>query len=244
VDEILLFIVAMDDLFQDLFSDIVSSSAECAEDGASPSSSFLLPEVPHSDSTSKDSFFSPVFPDFDACLNDFVRNSSQMDLVTSSDTSAVDLLTPEDSAFLHKFIDESVVTSTGDSSSVCGLRRCSFIAPDWDAMVRHRQQDHSQRTVSKNGYPCSICDLVFTQKFNRDRHFRYRHSRKHFYCPDCLTWAPLRRSDTYMRHRKTRHGESDSSVTPHLNSPPSGYQRLKSGKKEDCNRLRFVSYVV
>ena len=119
---------------------------------------------------------------------------------------------------LHTSASESSTILTDESFLVCGFRRCHFEASDWDTMARHRQLEHSRNDVSRRGYRCSTCGRVFSLKTNRDRHFR-GHERNLFYCPDCLSSAPLKRNDNYIRHRKLRHAETDGSITPYHTSP-------------------------
>jgi hypothetical protein len=236
----------MDDFFVDNLFGMVDPGVESADP-------FLLsPELLEYDSTSNDFFSLSDSVDFDACLNDFDQNSCQTDLVSSLDTSLstsgsgtpspsiTDSSIPEDIDSLHPSTDGFLATSSDITSLICGFQSCCFDAPDWDTMVLHRQQKHS-RSIRR--YPCSKCTRVFSLKTNRDRHFRY-HSQISFYCPDCLNWAPLRRKDSYNRHRKTRHSETSTSITPPHTSPPRGYQRLMRGKKETGNKLHFIPYVV
>jgi len=168
-----------------------------------------------------------------------------VDLASCSDTSrsiisSTDPSTPEENGILHSSIDEVFVASCDIPGLISGLQDCRFDAQDRDSMALRRQQKHPRRSVSIGRYSCDTCDKAFTRKYNRDRRSRYHYSRTSFYCPDCLTWLPLRRKDNYICHRKSRHGESAGFITPHLTSPLSGYRRRTSQKKE-C--LDFVSYV-
>ena len=172
-----------------------------------------------------------------------------MDLASCSDTSrsiisSTDPSTPEENGILHSSIDEVFVASCDIPGLISGLQDCRFDAQDRDSMALRRQQKHPRRSVSIGRYSCDTCDKAFTRKYNRDRHSRYHYSRTSFYCPDCLTWLPLRRKDNYICHRKTRHGECNGSITPPCTSPPLGYRRSTCPKPEVSKSFEFVSYVV
>ena len=216
-----------------------SRAIEGDDSGVFPEPSSLLPELPEYGFTLNESF---SFPD-SSCFEAFSHQIlSEVDLASCPDTSpsSTDPSMLEENGILHSSIDDIFVASCDSPGLINGLQSCRFDAQDRDSMALRRQQKHPRRSVSRARYSCDTCDKAFNTKYNRDRHSRYHHSQTSFYCPDCLTWSPLRRKDNYFRHRKSRHGESAGLITPHLTSPPSGHRRRTSWKKE-C--LDFVSYV-
>ena len=78
--------------------------------------------------------------------------------------------------------------------------------------------------ASKSHYRCKRCSQLFSHANNLIRHHGTCGRQSLFYCPDCPTWAPLRRQDNYSHHRKTKHGEKDGAIKPYSKCPPS-YRR-------------------
>ena len=170
----------------------------------------------------------------DASLMPSSQEQLSLDLTPSSTISLSELeLNAESSKTVSLGLTGDNLSQYPESSMRfrCVFRRCIFRTSDWGVMVDHR---HSQGIVSASMSYCSQCSKVFAQKSARDRHVRDFHGRKPLYCPDCLTWAPLRRKDNYVRHRRIRHGESTGAVKPPSTCPPSGY------RKPSPRKTRFV----
>lgn len=224
----------MANLFDELFLDLSPGAVDSEDFGASLLSSFPSLKTQDCDSACME-FVSPAESlDTDIYFNSLVLDDYSTDLLSSSDTS----VSTTDSGKSSPSITDSYMSEENDvsedatcpkiTSLICGFQSCCFDATDWDTMVLHRQQKHSRLGASTGRYSCSICGQVFVRKHVRDRHVRHQHSRTPFYCPDCLNLAPLRRKDNYNRHRKTRHSETSTSITPPRTSPPSGHQRSKN----------------
>ena len=82
--------------------------------------------------------------------------------------------------------DIQKITPVQNISLVCGIPHCSFEDTDWNAMMSHKQQQHSQRLTFSPHRRCTKCNKVFSHKNNLIRHRGRCSCRKSYYCPDCL----------------------------------------------------------
>lgn len=106
----------------------------------------------------------------------------------------------------------------------CSILRCSFRTSAWETIVHHRESKHGRSTLCRRFSCCEICGLVYGRKHVRDRHVRTSHRVAfEIYCPDCLSVAPFKRNDCYVRHRRNIHSEKVGRVRRHLVSPPPGH---------------------
>ncbi|KAN0075925.1 hypothetical protein V8E54_007195 [Elaphomyces granulatus] len=145
-------------------------------------------------------------------------------------------------------------------SFTCAFPRCRFKGSDWDIIVCHRKEVHSLSTLGQSQSFCSKCRLVFSRKYTRDRHasthyangkckvvgpdhVMNREKQMFFYCQDCLCQPPIRRKDSYFRHRRVRHGDCRRNSSVCFTTPPQGYLWLPSSteKSQPHMDIRFVS---
>jgi len=155
-------------------------------------------------------------------LEDFMKTldletfqSIQTDSISEADTSSLQT---------YGCTSKPVIDPMQQSPFVCGFQRCSFEAAEWNSIVSHRRKKHPHRDTSKSRYRCERCSQPFSHANNLIRHRGTCGNRRSFYCPDCLTRAPLQRRDNYNRHRKTVHHDNSDSIKPFSFAPPVGYR--------------------